>query len=96
MQLVGAVTACQLLIGNASVIGAAAVVSGTVDGAVGAAVDSATEPATDSATVATEVCSVAEESDELSEQPAMANPSIAMTIATARLTSTSRRRSKLS
>src|SRR4051794_24469550 len=98
MQSVGAVTACQLLIANAWVVGAEAVVSATVDGDVAAEVDAvpAVWGGAVSATLGGEVSAVPEESDELSEQPAIARPSIAMTMATARLTSTSRRRSKLS
>jgi hypothetical protein len=98
MQSVGAVTACQLLTGNASVGGAVAVVFATVDWDVAAEVGAGAGVwgGAVAATFGGDVFAVPEESDELWEQPAIARPSIAMTIATARLTSTSRRRSKLS
>src|SRR3954454_13796363 len=98
MQSVGAVTAGQLLIGNAAVVGAGVVVSATVDGVGAVEVDAGATVASGAvaATFAADVCSVGEESDESLEQPAMASPCCAMTIAPPRLTSTSRRRSKLS
>jgi hypothetical protein len=95
MQSVGAVTACQLLIGNASVVVGASVVGATVSATVEVVVAATVvSGATVVAIASADVAAAVDEEVESSEHPAMANPNIAMTTAVARLTSTSLRRWK--